>query len=277
MPETSPRIAVVIPCFNDGPLALEAVASIEENELVEIVVVDDGSSDPATLAALAQLEAEGVQVLRQANGGLAAARMAGAAATVARYVFPLDADDLAVSGALAKLADALDANPRAGMAYGDYAQFGDWDGIFPTPKTFDRWALTYGNPYGACSLIRRTALDAVGGWQSGLGYEDWDLWMAFAEAGWGGVRIDGLAYRRRLHGLRRQGNDRRQHRVLYRQLQRRHPTLFTSRHALRDDSPLPTLTKLLYPLLLSARQLLPYRLDGWLVKQLCTHARRLHG
>jgi len=259
MPETSPRIAVVILCFNDGPLAQEAVASIQESEPIELVV-DDGSTDPATLAALTQLETDGVRVLRQANGGLAAARMAGAAFTSARYVFPLDADDLAVPGALARLADALDANPQAGMAYGDYAQFGDWEGVFPTPKSFDPWALTYGNPYGACSLLRRSALEQVGGWQLRDGYEDWDLWMAFAEAGWDGVRIDGLAYRRRLHGSRMQGSARKHHQETYRLLQQRHPVLFASRLTLRDDSPLPTLTKLLYPLLLSARQRMNQRL-----------------
>ena len=46
-----PRVAVVIPCFNAGQLLPEALASLQEPEPLEIVVVDDASTDPATLAA----------------------------------------------------------------------------------------------------------------------------------------------------------------------------------------------------------------------------------
>src|SRR5918999_2757642 len=98
------RVAVVIPCHDDGPLAVAAVESIDEQEPVEVVVVDDGSTDPATAEALDGLRARGVSVVRQENAGLGAARMAGVAATSAPYVYPLDSDDLLEPGALAALA-----------------------------------------------------------------------------------------------------------------------------------------------------------------------------
>src|SRR5215204_1281332 len=106
---SQPRVAVVIPCFNAGPMLLEAIASVQEPEAVEIVVVDDESTDPATLELLERVETDGVRVIRQTpNGGCAVARTTGVGATTAPYVFPLDTDDLAIPGMLSKLADQLD-------------------------------------------------------------------------------------------------------------------------------------------------------------------------
>src|SRR5205814_2953977 len=118
-PVNGPRIAVVVPCFNDGATLRETLASIDEPEPIELVVVNDGSDDPETLAMLAELEAGGGRVVHQENRGLSAARMAGVAATSAPYVSALDADDLEAPGALTALADALDADPDASVVWGD--------------------------------------------------------------------------------------------------------------------------------------------------------------
>src|SRR5438552_298882 len=74
-----PRVAVVVPCFDDGETLPDALASLAEQEPHELVVVDDGSTDPATLETLADVERRGVRVVRRANGGLSAARMTGGA------------------------------------------------------------------------------------------------------------------------------------------------------------------------------------------------------
>ena len=109
-----PRVAVVIPCFNDAEFVRQAVESVREAEPVELVVVDDASTDPSTQAEMDALEAEGVRVLRhEKNQGLSGARMTGVNATKAPYVFPLDSDDMAIPGALGKMADKLDSTPWA--------------------------------------------------------------------------------------------------------------------------------------------------------------------
>ena len=71
-----PRVAVVVPCFNDGSTLHETLDSLEGQEPHELVVVDDGSTDPETLRVFEQLEERGVRVARRANGGLSAARFA---------------------------------------------------------------------------------------------------------------------------------------------------------------------------------------------------------
>ena len=120
------RIAVIVPCFNDGETVEETIASVKAaGDGLELVVVDDGSTDESTLAAFHRMEASGVRVIHQANTGLAGARNTGLAATTAPYVYPLDADDLLIPGALDRLAAALDADRHAVVAWGDFEVFGD--------------------------------------------------------------------------------------------------------------------------------------------------------
>src|SRR5207248_979247 len=140
---------------------------------------------------------------RQANAGLSAARMAGVAATSAPYVMPLDADDTLAPGALAALADALDAAPDAAVAWGELEVFGELDAALEVGESLDPWLLTYLNEIPGTSLVRRSALLGSGGWAMGSGYEDWDLWLAFAERRFAGVRVPRpvLRYRRQAGGM----------------------------------------------------------------------------
>jgi glycosyltransferase involved in cell wall biosynthesis len=253
------RVAVIVPCFNDGALVTEAVASARSGpEPVELVVVDDGSTDPGTQRVLDGLEAGGVRVVHQENTGLPGARMAGLAATTAPYVFPLDADDLLVADTLPAMADALDAHPDAAVCFGDYAEFGGpEDLVRAVPATLDPFRVAYTNEYPVSALFRRSALEAVGGWRPiRHGYEDWDLWMSLVEAGHGGVHAGPgrLTYRRRLHGERMLTNAKRNHRELYRTLQGRHPKLFAEIGEHRARSAMSPLRKRLYPYVYGGRR-----------------------
>jgi glycosyltransferase involved in cell wall biosynthesis len=142
-PAVSERVAVVVPCFDSGATLPDTLASVR-GEPCELVVVDDGSRDPATLDVLAAAEGDGVRVVRRANGGVAAARMTGVAETSAPYVFPLDADDLLVPGALADLADALDRDPGAQAAWGWVIAHGQRR-VARQAAGLDPWLLTYTN------------------------------------------------------------------------------------------------------------------------------------
>src|SRR5215216_536064 len=260
-PATTARIAVVILSRDDGQLAIEAVRSIDEREPVEIIVIDDCSTDPAALAALADLEAAGVTVVRhRSNRGPAAARMTGLRATRAPYVFSLDSHDLAVPGALSHLADLLDADPEAAVCFGDYAEFGDHEIVRAVPETLDPFRVAYTNEYPVASLFRRDALEAVGGWREALedsfGYEDWNLWMALAESGAKGIHAGPgvVTHLHRVHGDRLLEESRERHRERVVALRRAHPRLFDQLPELRRRSDLSWPRKLTYPILYRPRR-----------------------
>ena len=145
---------MLVPCYDDGATVREAVDSITEDEEVEIVVIDDGSRDPRTVAVLDDLDSRGaVRLIRQANGGVAAALRAGTAAATAPYVFILNSDDLAEPRALAALADALDADPGADFAFGWIHFFGDVDFVARQPA-WNPWILLHANRWAISSLYR---------------------------------------------------------------------------------------------------------------------------
>ncbi len=228
-------------------------------------MVDDGSTDPATERVLERLAAEGVRVVRQENQGLVGARMTGLRETAAPYVFPLDADDCAVPGALSAMADLLDAHPEAAVCYGDYEEFGDVDLVRAVPERLDPYRLAYTNEYPVSSLFRRRVLDEVGGWTANGGleaYEDWNLWLKLAERGAAAVHAgEGVrTYRRRLHaasGGRLLDLGRSQHRRLYGRLRALHPDFFARVRAHRRGSDLSPVRKLLYPVVYGGRPRLP--------------------
>jgi glycosyltransferase involved in cell wall biosynthesis len=243
------RVAVVVPCFNDGIILGEALDSLAGEEPHELVVVDDGSTEPATLDVLGALERGGTRVVHRENGGLAAARMTGVEATGTPYVFPLDADDLIVPGALTALADALDANPRAAVSWGDLQLFGAFELHVPAADALDPWELTYLSDVPGTSLVRRSALLDAGGWSLARGYEDWDLWLALAERGWTGVRVERDVLRVRQGASRLNARWLERHGDFATELRRRHPGLFARRPSTRRASRAPLRAKLLFPVI----------------------------
>jgi glycosyltransferase involved in cell wall biosynthesis len=168
-------MAILVACYNDGATIGETIASLRREAETELIIVDDGSTDPGTLEALAALEQDGVQVRRQENAGPASAWMAGLGATSAPYVLPFSSDDLLVPGATALLADALDANPGAAVAWGDMHTFGSASAYIPTTPALCPWQVTYVNTQPGIAAFRRDLLLEAGGWQLRRGIEDWDL------------------------------------------------------------------------------------------------------
>jgi glycosyltransferase involved in cell wall biosynthesis/O-antigen ligase len=244
----SHRVAVVIPCFNDGPTVEATVASLREQEPCEVVIVNDGSDDPGTLRVLERLEQAGTWVIHQENRGLAGARMRGVVETSAPYVQPLDADDMLPPGALRRLADVLDREPELGIVWGDQRAFGEIELTQQRAPTLDPWAITYANRLTE-GLIRREALFDAGGWELSVGFEDWDLYMGLAEHGWQGRRVDAVTYLYRISSSRMLSSARLQHDRLYAQMRDRHPRLFAERGRNWRHSSASLRMRLLLPLI----------------------------
>lgn len=109
------RISVIVPTYNRGRILRDAIDSIrrQTRPADEIIVVDDGSTDD-TMSRLATFGA-GVQVIRQANAGVSAARNAGVSRASGDWVAFLDSDDVWHRERLAILHRDLAATPEVGV------------------------------------------------------------------------------------------------------------------------------------------------------------------
>src|SRR5438093_11112582 len=90
------KVSIVIPCYNHGTMLCEALASVEEvrNEnLLEVIIVDDGSSDPDTLRILRDTAEAGYRVVSQPNRGPGAARNTGIRLAQGEFILQLDSDN----------------------------------------------------------------------------------------------------------------------------------------------------------------------------------------
>jgi glycosyltransferase involved in cell wall biosynthesis len=182
-------LSVVIPCFNDGKFLMEAVQSAESNRRGrhEIIIVNDGSNDPATLDVLAAVGQRGHRVLHQENRGLGAARNQGIKFAKGRYILPLDSDNRIRSDYMDRGIEILDRDPIVDVVYGDAEYFGDKNGRNFVPE-FNLARLLVWNYIDACAVFRKNAWERCGGYDEGMphqGFEDWDLWCRIACSGGG--------------------------------------------------------------------------------------------
>jgi glycosyltransferase involved in cell wall biosynthesis len=261
-------VTVVIPCFNHGRFLGEAIQSALAQSAGEprIVVVDDGSTEEATRRALEELP-EGVELVRQANAGPAAARNAGIERTETPYLLMLDADDRLPPEALAVLLEALEADPGAGYAYGTMRHFGDWSGEVNFPP-FDPYRLLYRGIVGWIGLLRRRTWEEVGGYDTELGgMEDWNLTLAALEHGWHGRKVDAVVLEYRKHDWSGVERDRARHRELFKRMRSRHPDLYAREGEFAKKTDLGPAGRLFYRTWWRYRPL-PAKLERWLYGKL---------
>jgi glycosyltransferase involved in cell wall biosynthesis len=133
-----PLISVVVPCFNHARFLTEALDSIgAHSRAVEVVVVDDGSTDGsgAIADACAQRAVNGtrMRVVRQPRTGVSAARNRGFAESRGALVVFLDADDHLAPNALDVGARALDEHPEAVFVYGRCQMMDAYGALLATP------------------------------------------------------------------------------------------------------------------------------------------------
>jgi glycosyltransferase involved in cell wall biosynthesis len=193
------QVSVVIPCFDLGEYVVEAVESVRGQTYLpaELIVVDDGSSDPATLETLEALDRDGVTVIHTENGGAPAARNRGIELARSELILCLDADDVLAPTFLEATTTALCEHPDAAIAATHVEFFGDFDGLWEPPD-FDPTLLLWENCIGSASLFRRSAWREAGGYADLAAFQDWDLWISMIERGWRWLVVPEVLYRYRV-------------------------------------------------------------------------------
>lgn len=193
-------MSVIIPCFDDGQFLIEAIASFERvaPKNCELIVVNDGSTQPRTLEILKTLRDAGYFILEQVNQGLSVARNAGIRLASGRYVLPLDADNRLRAGFVEAAIEILDSSPEVGIVYGYRRFFGMKTGLDEVAE-FDLEKILTFNYIDAGAVFRKQVWADCGGYDQSMSpLEDWDLWISAAEKGWRFHRLPQVTFEYRV-------------------------------------------------------------------------------
>lgn len=186
-----PGVSVIIPCYNYAQYVEQAIQSVLRQNLpcgVELIVVDDGSTDNSWEVISRLSEEHGFRAIHKENGGVSSARMAGFEASRGEYVVFLDADDMIEPRFLQVNWDAMRKNERLGISYTPIRLLTS-QGIKPSnwpPSVVDHLMLARGfNQVPTCCMIRRKAFVRAGGYRARFEpTEDGELWARIAEVGY---------------------------------------------------------------------------------------------
>jgi glycosyltransferase involved in cell wall biosynthesis len=173
------EVTAIVPTFNGAATLADAIASIRAQPVpVEIIVVDDGSTDDTPRIA-ANL---GVLVIRQDNAGPAAARNTGLLHAQSPYIAFIDDDDLWMPRRLQTQLHVLESNPHAHATIGSSAFVAcDANGNAIGEPTEPHLFANMG-----ASLVRREAFARIGNFDPTLtGSEDVDWYLRLRDAGLG--------------------------------------------------------------------------------------------
>lgn len=193
-----PRVAVLLPARDAAGTVRAAVVSLLRQSFrdLALVAVDDGSHDGtgALLDGVARRDRR-VRVIHGPGEGIARALNRGLATCDAEVVVRMDADDVAHPRRIERQLAALDADPtlaavgsrvrlfpRRDVA-GGMTRYVAWLNGLVTPEQVSRDLLVEAPLVHPASAIRRSVLDAAGGWRDGDFPEDYDLWLRISSAG----------------------------------------------------------------------------------------------
>ncbi|HVP69665.1 MAG TPA: glycosyltransferase [Anaeromyxobacteraceae bacterium] len=196
-------VSIVIPNYNYERYVRDAITSAlgQTHRNVEIVVVDDGSTDGsvATIRTMPAFADGAFRLLVQANAGVARARNAGAAISAGSFLVFLDADDVLEPTYVERCLGALrSAPPSVAYAYTQMQRFGAETSLFAS-RPFDAAALIRSNFVPVSAMIRRRAFEDVGAFNPRLGHEDHELWVRMLAHGYQGVFVPEPLLRYRRH------------------------------------------------------------------------------
>lgn len=192
---TRALVSVMVPAYNGERLLADALASVQGQtyQEVEIIVVDDGSTD-GTLALAREMASHDrrIQVFTQANGGTQVARNTALHQARGEWIALLDQDDVWLAEKLERQMSLLGERPCPDLLYCNYYY---WDGVRDLGRRYANQRkmfegevankLAYSCLFEASSVVvKKQRVEAAGGFDPRLHFAgDWDLWLRLAEQG----------------------------------------------------------------------------------------------
>jgi glycosyltransferase involved in cell wall biosynthesis len=164
MTRKKPAISIIMPVYNTPPVYLqEAIDSILQQTFLdyELIIIDDGSSNAATLSVIEQLKHPNVHKLRHAkNRGLSEARNTAIASARGKYIATMDSDDVASPERFQRQFDFMEAHPDIVLSGIKIKEFQGRDRVMwtPTSDSAIRAHMLFRNPIAGCAVIFRHAV-----------------------------------------------------------------------------------------------------------------------
>jgi glycosyltransferase involved in cell wall biosynthesis len=209
------KVSIITPCYKAEHYIGATIESVQRQTLAdwEHIVVDDGSPDGAAdIVAAAAQEEPRLQLIRQPNRGVSAARNTGfrAADAESDYLLFLDADDCLVPTMLERMAGYMDAHPAVAMVHCGHRYIDNHGELLPqrdthimglpryvpqglrvgrlTPDCVETpFVSIYANAgvVPSICMLRRSVYEATSGWDEAFGqhHEDTDLFLQIALRG----------------------------------------------------------------------------------------------
>ena len=193
----NPRISTVLPVYNGAETLRRAIASIQSQDIEdwEMIVVDDGSADgSAGIAADMASRDQRIQLLRQPHRGLVPALRTGCAAARGEFIARMDADDCSLPQRFSKQLAWFDEHPN-GVHCGTQVRMAGahvksgrlryeaWLNENTTHESIVREMFVECPIAHPTFMMRRSALESIGGYRAFDGPEDYDLIMRFWQHG----------------------------------------------------------------------------------------------
>lgn len=221
LPYPAPVVSVIIPCYNQGHYLYECVASVLTacHDRLEIIVVDDGGTDPKIeyyLTEVVNLAPDVVRVHRQKNQGLSGARNSGVQLARGEFVQFVDADDILVPGKVDAQLSQLLVNPWLDVSICNFLLCDEARHSYSKPDEaiarfnftltdfLYHWERGFAIPIH-CGLFRRRVLARLTFDAEARAKEDWLFWttLAFNKVRFGYVHGHWAIYRQHDNSMRR--------------------------------------------------------------------------
>ena len=173
-----------MPFYNQSTFIEEAVKSVKGQTYknVELIIINDGSTDQGTETLLNKYESSNVKVFHTTNKGVSAARNFGITQSTGEYILPLDADDFIHHDFIETTVSVLDEQPNISIVRTGVEYFGEKTGSYFLPP-YSRKNHLVQNLFFNSSLMRRSAMFAIEGYDQDFvdGWEDWDMFLRYVK------------------------------------------------------------------------------------------------
>ncbi|PIQ89611.1 MAG: hypothetical protein COV72_02000 [Candidatus Omnitrophica bacterium CG11_big_fil_rev_8_21_14_0_20_42_13] len=181
----SPKVTVYITAHNYGKYIKQAVNSVLRQKFSdwELIIINDGSTDNTKNILKPFIGNEKIKIIHQEKRGLAVSNNIALRLSSGKYIMRLDADDYLDENALLVLSNILDTHQNVGLVYADYYRIDQKGRVIDIErrKKIGKEVFLLDLPaHGACTMIRKSCLLEVGGYNEDFSCQDgYDLWIKF--------------------------------------------------------------------------------------------------